>query len=178
MVFTENSSDEELMQAYQDGVDGAFDMLYSRYSSKVYGYLINRLKNSSWADDVLQATFLKLHISRAQYRKSLPFAPWLFTICKTALIDTARKRARTKEESNSEAVDLAVAPPAHFESSPKVVNPYIEKLSERERSAVQMRYSDDLPFEEIARRLETTPANARQILSRAVRSLKTLARKT
>lgn len=172
MAVAEHSSDEELMQAYQDGADGAFDLLYARYSSRVYGYLMNRLKNPSWADDVLQATFLKLHQSREQYRKSLPFAPWLFTICKSAMIDSTRKTARTKEVLDSAAVDSAVSPATHFDT-PEIP---VQQLPERERAAIQMRYGDDLPFDEIARRLQTSPANARQILSRAVRSLKILSR--
>ena len=55
------------MQAYQNGIDGAFDLLFKRHSSRVYGFLMNHLKNRAQADDVFQATFLKLHQARRHY---------------------------------------------------------------------------------------------------------------
>lgn len=56
----------------------------------------------------------------------------------------------------------------------QVTLPDLSALPGRQRIAVKLRYTDDLSFEEIAKRLDTTPGNARQIVSRALRSLKSL----
>lgn len=39
--------------------------------------------------------------------------------------------------------------------------------------ALEMRYTEDLDFDEIAKKLQTSPANIRQLISRAIRKLRT-----
>jgi RNA polymerase sigma-70 factor (ECF subfamily) len=174
MVFDESSTDEELMRAYQNGVDNAFEILYRRHSSRVYGFLVNRLKNRMQADDVFQATFLKLHQSRKHYDPSFPFSPWLFTVCKSVLLDHLRKSKRGREENNDLAIETAIAP-LDSESVIIAQEMNLEALSQSQRTAIELRYKDDLPFEEIALRLQTSPSNVRQIVSRGIKSLRRLA---
>ncbi len=160
--------DEELMVYYQEGNEKAFEILYGRHSQKIYGYLKNHLRNPSFADDVFQATFLKLHSSRLRYDPAFPFLPWLFTICKSVMIDQIRKKERTKEDHNSIALELAQAEaPAMAVSLPSLL-----ELPEIQQQAITLRYQQDLSFEEIAKKLETSPSNARQLLSRAIQKLK------
>lgn len=163
-------SDEALMRAYQQGDEQAFATLYRRHSPRVYGYLQSRLRERVFVDDVFQATFLKLHQARAQYDPSYPFVPWLFTVCRSAMVDGLRSRGRSREELDPVAVEAAAAPAP--EPEPEL--PDLGALPPEQRSAVELRYRDDLPFEEIARRLQTSPANARQLVSRAVRRLRAL----
>jgi RNA polymerase sigma-70 factor (ECF subfamily) len=161
-------ADEELMTAYQLGNDRAFSMLYSRYSAKVYGFLKGRLHDQGAVDDVFQATFLKLHSARSRYNASFPFAPWLFTICRNALLDFFRKKARNQEDLNEVAISLVVV-----EEKPEpIAVPDFSALPNTQRQALELRYGSDLPFEEIAKRLETSPANVRQLVSRAIRKLR------
>jgi RNA polymerase sigma factor (sigma-70 family) len=170
MVINNSSTDEELMQAYQNGVDGAFDLLFKRHSSRVYGFLMNRLKNRAQADDVFQAAFLKLHQARRHYDPSFPFAPWLFTVCKSVLTDSARKSSRSREVSNDDWVSNAVDERT-FEKPAKID---LAGLSANQTAAIELRYYDDLKFEEIAERLQTSPSNVRKLVSRGIETLKTL----
>src|SRR6266481_6073957 len=80
-------SDEELMALYQQGEEVAFNRLYLRYSDRVYGFLRKRLRDPQAANDVFQASFLKLHRSRDQFNPSFMFAPWLFAVVRTVLLD-------------------------------------------------------------------------------------------
>jgi len=162
-------SDEELMQAYQLGDERAFAVLYGRHSAKVYGYVRGRIKDRAFADDIFQAIFLKLHRTRNHYDPSFPFVPWLFTVCRSALIDGIRKKARIREDLNEVAVSGAVAEEKQESLLP---TPDLSSLPESQRQAVELRYGEDLSFEEIAKKLETSPANARQLISRAIRKLK------
>lgn len=165
-------SDEELMTAYQSGESEAFMLLYERYSGKVYGFLSSRLNDRAHKDDVFQATFLKLHQSREKYDPALPFAPWLFTICRSVMIDSLRQRGRVQSNEilDELAVERAVAliEPEPSESLDLNGLPLVQK------QALELRYLTGLSFEEIASRLETTSDNSRQLVSRAVRKLKKL----
>jgi RNA polymerase sigma factor (sigma-70 family) len=175
-------SDEELMREYQMGNEEAFSVLYERYSGKVYGYLQNRLKDRVWVDDVFQATFVKLHQARNRYDTGFPFAPWLFTVCKSVLVDQIRARNRIQEDLNPFEIDKAISPELAL---PVMVGGSIESditarialLPGAQREALELRFGvEELPFEEIARRLETSPANARQLVSRGIRRVRVLMR--
>jgi RNA polymerase sigma-70 factor (ECF subfamily) len=165
-----NQTDEELMLDYAKGSEEAFQILYERYSSKVYGFLAGKLKDRSLTDDAFQATFMKLHRSRAQYDPALPFAPWLFTVSRTAMLDTlrARKKSTRLEDLNPVEVENAVA------VIPKeaVSVPGLQALPVIQRQALELRYLQDLSFDEIATRLDTSSENSRQLVSRAVKRLR------
>ncbi|MBY0383552.1 hypothetical protein K2X05_00200, partial [bacterium] len=48
----------------------------------------------------------------------------------------------------------------------------LSKLSQEQQTALKMRYYNDATFEEIAKALSTSPANARQIISRSLKYLR------
>lgn len=169
MIVNHTTSDEELMKAYQNGNLLAFEILYERHKSHVLGYLMKKLRNRYAAEEVFQSTFMKLHSTRLQYDPSFKFPPWLFTICHNVLIDHLRKeKRRPSEETNSNVLNELPAP-SITESS---TIPALTGLDERQRSALEMRYMEDLDFDEIAKKLQTTSSNVRQLISRAIRKLR------
>lgn len=153
--------DEELMKRYQMGHEEAFNVLYSRYGGKVYGYIKKKLHNNNLAEDAFQFTFLKMHKARSTYDSTKPFAPWLFTICKTAIVDVLRISPVMDEYKETPVAE-----------APKPNLPSLEGLSDRERRVIELRYENDQTFEQIASKLETTAENARKILSRAVQKVR------
>lgn len=161
-------SDEELMIAYQLGEAEAFEALYSRHAPKVLGYLRKKLRSEALAHDVFQSTFLKLHRNRSRYDAAYPFAPWLFTICRSELLDALKKPHFSQEALPGDLPEVAAAKEDEFREIS------LERLPEIQRRAVELRYQKEYSFEEIAASLETSPANARQLISRALRSLRGL----
>ena len=171
-------SDEKLMESYQLGDYSSFEELYRRHSGKVYGYLVKSLRDRVLADDIFQATFMKLHAFRAKYDPTLPFVPWLFTVCRSVMIDSIRSKKAVQEETNSEAVELAACPSTPETMSETIMNsheiPDLKILPQNQQKAIELRFSDELTFEEISKRLNVSPANARQLVSRALKRLKSL----
>ena len=166
-------NDEALMQAYANGDMEAFSVLYQRHRGKVLGYLVARLKDRDEAEEVFQVVFAKLHQGCNKYRPEIPFLPWLFTLCRNVLVDHLRKKqtyrqhVTTSEEMVAAAVDRRGYAPLSNEFAA-----YLAGLSAGQRQALELRYVQDLSFVEIAERLQTSAGNARQIVSRAVRTLR------
>jgi RNA polymerase sigma-70 factor (ECF subfamily) len=131
--------------------------------------LRKRLHDPQAANDIFQASFLKLHRSKNQFNSSFLFAPWLFAVVRTALIDWQRDRRNQMQTTELKEEEVAA-----FPETPAFARNELSRLPEPQRSAVEMRYFDDLSFEEIAGRLETTPGNVRQLVSRGIKSLKSL----
>jgi RNA polymerase sigma factor (sigma-70 family) len=158
-----DSSDEELMTLYQLGDESAFAELYARHSGRVLAFLRSRVGGEPLARDIFQATFMKLHRSRSQYDRRYPFTPWLFTICRSELLDAVKAQSRRLEDPVAELPEVV----------PGVRNePDLSQLSTRHHEALVLRFGEGFSFEEVAEALKTSPANARQIVSRAVKILR------
>ncbi|MBC7386163.1 MAG: RNA polymerase sigma factor [Cryobacterium sp.] len=163
-------TDEQLMIEYRLGNDDAFSILYARHAPKILGYLRLKTSDNSVASEIFQVVFLKLHATRERYRSELPFLPWLFTITRNELIDTMRKKKRNLEDSTEWIAETAAA--AESEPPPDEID--LRELPDQQRQALQMRYHEELSFEKIANALGTSSTNARQVVSRGVKSLRKL----
>jgi RNA polymerase sigma factor (sigma-70 family) len=166
----ETKTDEELMVAYQLGDEAAFLELYRRYSKRVFVFLRKKLSTEAVADDVFQSTFLKIHKSRSKYNVSIPFVAWVFTICRSEMLDAIKKQRRSQEDSVADILEFEGAGiPLEADASSQVD---LSALTSKQQEALQLRYGQGFSFQEIARELETTSPNARQIVSRAIQYLR------
>ncbi len=168
-------TDERLMAAYIKGDVAAFQTLYQRHHARVLGYLVARLSSQEAAEDVFQEVFEKLHRYRFRYSEEIPFIAWLFTIARNACIDHLRRqRVRAGQLTNlpeeiERAADTSEAP---LEIADAIAE--LDSLPPQQREALELRFNNGLTFVDIAARMALSPANARQIVSRAVKRLRAL----
>jgi RNA polymerase sigma-70 factor (ECF subfamily) len=164
-------TDEILMQTYQDGDVMAFEVLYARHSKKVFFYLCKRVDRET-ASDLMQETFLKLHKSKELYDPQFPFLPWLFTVTKNTCMDGLRKKMRNKETAplDENLTELMATP--MIQDSSDLSSAMVNALPPDQGRAVALRYLEDWSFEDIAKKLNTTSGNSRQLVSRGVQKLK------
>lgn len=166
----EKKADEELMELYVTGNNQAFEVIYERFAGRVFNYLRSRTGSERESQDLTQETFLKFHRSRFQYNRMLPLAPWIFAITRSVFLDS-RKKKKVESQSALEHIEQ------HTETKESKSNSSLELINALEgpqKQVVSLRVFDEATFEEIAMRLATTPENARQIFSRAVRKLKAM----
>ena len=168
-------TDEELMLAYIDGDIEAFEVLYGRHKNRVFGFLMARLKDRSQAEDVFQTVFGKLHRARNKYRPQIPFLPWLFTLVRNTLIDHFRKTNATGKYVTFGLDAAETNLPLVYEPATAIHAVVADfGLSEGQLKALELRFNQGLTFAEIAEQMQTSADNSRQIVSRAVRKLRSL----
>lgn len=163
-----NLTDEELMKLYQDDNFQAFEVIYSRYKDKVYSYLSRRIKQEATRADIMQNIFAKLHKSRMNYDPSYLLPKWIYTICKSELLDFFKKNKLKYVELNEEQLS--------FDESSGLTKFDIESeksLSEKEKLAIELRYYNDNDFKDISKKLDISESNARKLISRGIKKLRT-----
>lgn len=171
MQVTSSSTDQELMNAYLADDVKAFEIIYQRYSSKVYGFLHQRLSEKEHVDEVFQNIFFKFHKSRDQYNPKFPLLAWLYTISRSCLIDFVRQRKRYSEILE-ELTKQQTDPEQNARGDCAEPQELIDSAQGKPKQALQLRYIDDCDFDEIARQLNTAPSSARKLVSRAIRQIK------
>lgn len=173
-----DKSDEDLMELYKLGNSIAFDILFQRNAGPVLGYLRRRITKDKDAQDILQDVFLKLHRSKHQYDRTLPFSPWLFSIARSVWLDCLKKK-NLEYVSESEVIENRINLIESKESGFNIESPgmdlkVLNQLPEPQKVAVSLRVIDDATFDEIALKLSTSPDNARKLVSRGLKKLRDL----
>lgn len=84
--------DDDLLGAWRQGDEQAFETLYRRWSPPVFRFL-QRQAGRELADELLQDTWLKAIRGRDGYDARQRFASWLFTLARHCMIDEFRRRS-------------------------------------------------------------------------------------
>ena len=61
-------TDEQLVKAYAQGNNEAFDILLKRHQDRIYNYILRIIKNEDIANDIFQETFVKAILTIKQGR--------------------------------------------------------------------------------------------------------------
>lgn len=86
-------SDQELIKAYLDGEEVAFNKIVKRYLSYVYSFAYRLSGNKDEAEDITQDTFFKVWKNLKNYSgETAGFKTWLSHIARNTAIDYLRKK--------------------------------------------------------------------------------------
>lgn len=85
-------TDSELVAAYANGNNEAFDTLLERHKARLYGYIINIVKDKELAEDIFQETFVKVitTVRQGRYSEQNKFLGWVTRIAHNLIIDYYR----------------------------------------------------------------------------------------
>lgn len=163
---TDLSTDEELFRRFRDSGDaGAYEALVHRYEQPLFGYLHRYLGNAELAEDVFQATFLRMYLKSDLFEDGRAFRPWLYAIATHKAIDVQRheRRHRHVEQARGSAHGEGPSPlemvAARGRSPDEQVGDReegcrmqaaIQKLSDVQRRAVQLVYEQGLAYRDAA----------------------------
>ena len=144
--------------------------LWDKITPKLYGYLINTLKDSVLADDILQTTWTKAIESLSNFNKQdsnivTSFSSWLFSIARNEMRMHWRKNGREIEYD----IELHDLPTENKREEDKIlVEQTLIKLPKEDRELIRLRYIADLSLGEIAKLLNLNPINVRVKMHRAL----------
>ncbi len=160
--------DTKLMELYKNGENMAFEVIYLRHKDRVYSYLDKRLSDKNVIEDIFQNIFVKFHNSRHIYSSEHPLLKWIYTICRSELLDSVKKSRKIKLVSINE--DQLICETKEIDD--KIDLDSVKSLSEKEKLAIKLRYYSEEDFTDISKALKTSEANSRKLVSRGIKKLK------
>lgn len=168
--------DEELMDRYlARGDDRAFAALYARHAPLLRRMIQKRVRSVADAEDVLQQTFLRLHLARDSYRSGEPLRPWLCTIAGNLTRDHLRRAVRRPEQPLEPERHAAAEPePRALETRrpSAALSAALRHLGEVTQHIMQEHFIADRTLVDIARELGQKPSTVRVRLHRGCRQLR------
>ncbi|MCC6691038.1 MAG: sigma-70 family RNA polymerase sigma factor [Bacteroidia bacterium] len=168
-------------QALSKADQQAYANLMSRYRDSVYYMLLKMVGNKDDADDLTIEAFAKAFKRLDQYTPSFAFSTWLFKIATNNCIDFIRKKKYNTfsidkpiegEDGGEMSITLRsdfLNPEETMQNNQKVkmMHDVVDKLKPRYRQLVELRYFEELSYEEISERLDLPIGTVKAQLFRA-----------
>lgn len=159
----------------------AFTYLLDHYWNEVYGFMLKRTENETDAEDIAIETFSKAFDKIATYNPEFQFNTWLIAIAKNVHIDMLRKKKSTlfveiTDEEDHQAYNIADTSPSIEDSLITEQNlsrllRFIKELKPHYQEVIQLRYFQEMSYQEIAEQLGEPLSNVKIKLLRAKKLL-------
>jgi RNA polymerase sigma factor (sigma-70 family) len=156
--------------------DEQMDALLKRFERPLLQYATRILGDSDRARDVVQETFVKLQFENRAELDHVP-AKWLFTVCRNGALNICRKEKRMTY-LDQELLELRESDqPAPYEKlEAKEASGFLlrilDTLPPRQQEVLQLKFQNDLSYQEIAEITKLSVSNVGVILHNALKTLR------
>jgi len=163
------------------GNQTAFTFLLNHYWNEVYGFMLKRTENETTAEDITIETFSKAFDKIATYNSEFQFNTWLISIAKNVHIDLIRKKKSSlfieiTDEQDQTAYNVADTTPSAedvliTEQNLSQLLQFIKELKPHYQEVIQLRYFQEMSYQEIANKIDEPLSNVKIKLLRAKKLL-------
>jgi len=168
-------------KAVDDGDQKAYAELMARYKDSIYYMLLKMVNNRDDAEDLTIEAFGKAFRNIRQYTPDYAFSTWLFKIATNNCIDFIRKKRKMMlsidrgpgtDDGDEMTIEIRSEGPDPVDvvmrdQKSAVMRELVEKLKPRYRRLVELRYYQELSYEEISEELNLPLGTVKAQLFRA-----------
>ena len=168
----------------------SFRLLVDRYKNPLFSASYRLIRNKDDAEDLVQEAFIKAYEHLAGFDQKRSFFTWLYTICVNLTINKLKKRDYLLDEkncldhnTNAESITRQALPVEQTtegeqridrERKRKLLDSLLQKISLKNRTAVILRYQEELSYQEIAQTLGISQNVAKVRVHRGLEKLRAL----
>lgn len=165
----------------KNGDQVAFTFLLDFYWNEVYGFMLKRTENETDTEDIVIETFAKAFDKIATYNPDFQFNTWLIAIAKNVHIDLLRKKKSSlfveiTDEEDQQAYNVA---DSSLSAEDELISQqnlsrllqFIKELKPNYQEVIQLRYFQEMSYQEIADKIGEPLNNVKIKLLRAKKLL-------
>jgi RNA polymerase sigma factor (sigma-70 family) len=157
------ADDKELLLQFKEPSlkEKAFTSILQKYQEKLYWHIRRMVVDHDDTNDILQNMFIKVWHSLDNFREDSQLYTWLYRIatneCLTFLEQQKRKRAVSLNDVEG-GLSTKIKADENFDGNKLEwkLQLAIQQLPERQRLVFNLRYYDELPYEEMSKILQTS----------------------
>ena len=170
--------DRELLQQFKipETKERAFTAIIKKYQEKLYWHVRRMVIDHEDANDVLQNVFLRVWNGLENFREDSQLYTWLYRIatneCLT-YIEQQKKRSAVPLDESEGGLSNKIKADSHFDANRLEwkLQLAIQQLPEKQRIVFNLRYYDEMPYEEMSRVLETSEGALKASYHHAVKKI-------
>ncbi|MDB5283982.1 MAG: polymerase subunit sigma [Bacteroidota bacterium] len=163
-------TDRELLDLFHtaSGKERGYTLLIEKYQQKIYWHIRRMVKSHDDADDVMQNTFIKIWNGLENFRADSQLFTWIYRIATNETItflNSRNKRATISFENNESSDDENYSPSNYIKAETHQIDgedvqarlvKAIEGLPEKQKMVFNLRYYDEMPYEQMSEVLDTS----------------------
>lgn len=153
----------------------AFTMVVNRYKEPLYWQIRRMVLVHDDADDVLQNTFMKAWAALDNFRGDAQISTWLYRIANNETLNfLARKKMEMsldEDAAQSIASHLMADPYFDGDETAAQLQAAIAQLPERQRQVFNMKYFEEMKYEEISEVLHVSTGALKASFFHAVKKI-------
>lgn len=168
--------DKDIIGLLKTDIEKGFRLLVEAYSKKLYWHIRRLVILHEDADDALQNTFINAWRKLSEFRNESSLYTWLYSIATNEALTIINKRKRDSSVSFEEIGSILASSAegsTWFDgdlAQVKLQNAIL-KLPEKQRVVFNLRYYDEMPYEEMSRVLKTSEGALKASYHHAVRKI-------
>lgn len=149
-------TDEEIISLYESGrQQESFNCIVKQYSEKLYWHVRSLVVSHTDADDVMQEVFIKIWTSLPSFRGDSKLFTWIWRIATNESLNYLRHKRIRRVLSLSSVDDTSEAflqsdPMFDGDKAQRLLVRAISKLPDKQRAVFNMRYFEEMSYEDIA----------------------------
>ncbi|MEB0261288.1 MULTISPECIES: sigma-70 family RNA polymerase sigma factor [unclassified Mucilaginibacter] len=157
------AEDEEILSKFRDEKtrNEAFNLLLKKYQQKIYWHVRRMVIDHDDADDIVQDVFIKIWKNLPGFRNDAQLYTWMYRIATNECITFLNKK-KAKNNISLDDVDFELADT--LSSSDQFTGDQIQRklqdailtLPDKQRLVFNMKYFDDMKYEEMSEVLGTS----------------------
>lgn len=156
----------------------AFHKLVKTYQERLYWHIRKIVMNHDDADDILQNVYIKVWHNMEGFREDSSLYTWLFRIATNESLSFLQKQKRHPALAIQEVSEYlldALETDVYFEGDEiqKKLQKAIIQLPEKQRVVFNMKYFDEMKYEEISEILQTSVGALKASFHFAVKKIET-----
>ena len=156
-------NDNGIIDTLKESPERGFRMLMMKYQEPLYWHIRRLVVSHDDAQDAAQETFVRIYRSFDQYRGDCSFRSWIYRIATNEALRIISKRRQEVVSLESAATGVQfIAGDNYIDYDDKVavkLQKAILPLPPKQQLAFNLRYYDELAFDEIARIADSTPSS-------------------
>ncbi len=158
-----NHEDKQLLIQFKEthSKEVAFTAIIKKYQEKLYWHIRRMVVEHEDANDVLQNMFIKVWKGLENFREDSQLYTWLYRIATNeslTFLEQQKRRSSVSIDEEDSGLSNKVKASEGFDANRLEwkLQLAIQKLPEKQRIVFNLRYYDELPYEEMSRILETS----------------------
>lgn len=173
--------DAEILNKFQNEKtrNEAFNLLLSKYQQKIYWHIRRMVIDHDDTDDITQDVFIKVWKNLAGFRNDSQLYTWMYRIASNECITFLnKKKQRNNVSIDDEAYDLAdtLADSTYFngDQAQRKLQEAILTLPEKQRLVFNMKYYEDMKYDEISEVVGTSVGALKASFHLAVKKIEAI----
>ena len=156
----------------------AFKRLVSEYKERLYWHIRKLVLDHDDANDVVQNTFIKIHLNIEKFKGNSTLYTWIYRIATNEAINFINSKSSKMGLQNQEWIEakadqLTSDPYFDGDEASFFLQKEVAKLPEKQRIVFNMRYFDGMTYQLISEILDTSIGALKASYHHAVRKIKT-----